>query len=124
MSTAFVYIVCSVLILLVIREIQPSIAMLGGIFITLATVGAAVGKFTAFTDFFRGLVRGEYGDDMLLMLQVTGVSVCADVGADICTQAGYASAGKGLLLYGRVCILLMALPLVKELTDGVRVFFS
>ena len=119
MNMTVVYAVCAVLILLLVKDMNPTYALLGGVFVSLVLVSASLGLFADFVSDLSDMLDEAVTEHLSLMLKVTGVSICADVGADICVSLGYATVAKGLVMYARVSILLLALPLVKELLDGI-----
>ncbi len=123
MTSTVVYAVCAVLILTVIKDMKPTYALLGGVMVAAVMFVGAVSLFGEFTKELTDMLDDGVHEYLRFMLRVTGVSVCADIGSDICVQMGYASVGKGIVLYGRVSVLILAMPLVKELLNGVQALF-
>lgn len=123
MTSTVVYAVCAVLVLTVIKDLKPTYALLGGVMVSAVMFLGAVSMFGDFTKELSDMLDDGVQEYLVFMLKVTGVSICADVGSDICVQLGYAGVGKGIVLYGRVSVLLLAMPLVKELLNGVQALF-
>lgn len=122
MSGAIIYAVSAALILVVIKDINPTFSLLGGVYVGIVLFAFGVKLISGFFESFSGELPSEVEQSLSLILKVTGVSICTDVCADICVQLGYTAAGKGVVMCGRINVLLMALPLVKELLQSLRVF--
>ncbi len=122
MNSTLVYAVCAVLVLAVIKDINPTFSLLGGMYVGIVLFASGIRSFSEFYQSISNEMPSEVTEAIVLIMKVTGISICTDVGADICGQLGYAAAGKGMVLCGRISVLIMSLPLVKELLSSVQVF--
>ena len=123
MITLLLNAVCAALILLIVRELKPEYAVLGGVFVTVTLIGASVGIFGDLLS--RSGQFASYGVDeyIAVMLKVAGVCICVDVCSELCGQCGYPSVAKGILLYGKAQLLVLVFPYIDRLLAGVSSLF-
>ena len=57
-------------------------------------------------------IKTEYAE---IMLKALGISICAKIGGDICRDSGESAIGGKVEFCGRVCLLVLALPIFEEL---------
>ena len=52
-----------------------------------------------------------------MLLKCLGISLLASLAGDICEDAGYQSLASQIILAGKMCILLLCLPLYKDVLE-------
>ncbi len=76
----------------------------------------AIGIFSPLIDFFRSISgEGALSSYLPLMLKALGITLCSDLVSDICRDSGNTSLASGIELVGKAEILLLSLPLIKEM---------
>lgn len=123
MSPVILYAVCAAVILLIVRELKPEYALLGGVFVSLSIVGVCVSEFAKLISGMGDYSAYGVNEYIGVMLKVAGICIFADVGADICAQCGFPSVSKGVLVFGKAQLLLIVLPYIDLLINSVGSLF-
>lgn len=123
MSPVVLYAVCAAVILLIVRELKPEYALLGGVFVSLSIVGVCVKEFARIIGGIGDYSAYGVNEYIGVMLKVAGICIFADVGADICAACGFPSVSKGVLIFGKTQLLLTVLPYVDLLIKCVGSLF-
>lgn len=88
-------------------------------------LGAAVSAFLPVTEFvFEAIDTSGFGEYLTTLTKALGITLAVQLSADVCRDAGEASLGAKLELVGKAEILVLCLPLIRDLitlaTDIVR----
>ena len=79
-------------------------------------LGAAVSAFLPVTEFvFEAVDTSGFGEYLTTLTKALGITLAVQLSADICRDAGEASLGAKLELVGKAEILVLCLPMIREL---------
>ncbi len=103
------------LFLLLIRrfspELAPPLTLCLTIFLTLAAVTAMIPLFA----YLKELELGTFDTYLPYMMKSVGISILSSTAASLCRDCGESSIASKLELLGKCEILLLSLPLLREL---------
>ncbi len=98
----------------VIRETRPSLApyvtAASGVFL----LGYIIVSSAPIIEFLKALDDLASGG-ISVMLKALGIAVCCQVSAEICRDCGEASSASRVELAGKIGILLLSLPLIRDI---------
>ncbi|MCI8589954.1 MAG: hypothetical protein HFE77_04505 [Clostridiales bacterium] len=123
MIRLFVFSVCAALLLIIVKELKPEYAKLGGILVTLMISLACIGLFADIVSNVKALGEAGVTEYVNVLLKVAGVCICVDISSDLCAECGYPSVSKSVLLYGKAQLILIIFPYIQKLITGVSSFF-
>ena len=123
MIKIFVFSVCAALILIVVKELRPEYAKLGGILVTLMISIVCVGLFAEIVSKVEAFSEYGVSEYVNVMLRVAGVCICVDISSDLCAECGYVSVSKSVLLYGKAQLILIVIPYVQTLISAIASLF-
>ena len=112
--------ICAVILKQIKPELVIFVVITGSVlilFMILETVGGVFGEFKSLLD-KTGLNNGVFTS----VLKIIGVGYLVEFAGDICTEAGVSSVSSKLLLAGKILILVMCLPIVKNLIEVILKF--
>ena len=108
----------SVMMILLLREWRPGMAAPLRLAVVLLLTGASVGLFLPVVARVRALLslssKGELGAPIM---RAAGVALLTELTASFCRDLGENGVAEGVLLFGRLEILVLCLPLVDTLID-------
>jgi len=79
---------------------------------------AAVAAMSPLGDFVRDIdPAGEYSSYFSVMMKGLGTAMLGECAADICNDCGETSIARGAEICTKICILVIALPLLKSLVE-------
>lgn len=55
------------------------------------------------------------GQYMTLIIKVTGINYVAELSSDICKEAGYATIAGQIIIFGKLSVMLMCVPIIQTL---------
>lgn len=117
--------VLCVAVILVIRELKGSLAWgikVGGIILVAGMIVADAGGFLDRASAFLGESRiSEYTS---VMLKALGVSFLVKICSDICRESGEGSIAFGVESAGKLCVLYMCLPFIKDVIKYAEEFLK
>lgn len=109
---------CTVIFTVLLKERRGEMAVMislaGGIFL----FGAAVSAFVPSVEFVSEAVSSmdnSFSAYISVLLKALGIASAVQITADICRDAGESSVASKVELAGKAEILLISLPMVKEL---------
>ena len=109
---------------MLLKQIKPELtifAVMAGsiviLFLIIQAVGGVFGEYKTLLD-KTGLNSGIFTN----VLKVIGVGYIVEFAGDICNDAGVGSISQKILLAGKVLILIMCLPIIKNLIDIILQF--
>ena len=108
----------SVMMILLLREWRPTMAVPLRLGVVLLLTVAAVGLFEPVVSRVRALLSfAPEGALTAPLLRAAGVALISELSASFCRDLGENSVAEGVLLFGRLEILVLCLPLVDALID-------
>ena len=112
--------ICAVILKQVKPELVIFVVITGSVlilFMILQTVGGVLGEYKSILD-KTGLNNGIFTS----VLKIIGVGYLVEFAGDVCTEAGVPSISSKLLLAGKMLILVMCLPIIKNLIEVILKF--
>jgi len=94
-------------------EFAPLVRVCGMVLIFGMAIIAASDIFSELEALLLGDAVSGYA---VLMLKALGIALISKISADICRDSGEGAIGSGVELGGKLVILSMCIPLIKELT--------
>jgi len=113
--------IVAVVLLLVIRQQRPEIAVLLGLVVGVAIFFMVAQRLVAVVDFLRDLASRAKVDDLYLntILKIVGIAYIAEIGAQVCRDAEENSVASKVELAGKVLILVLAMPIVMAILETI-----
>ena len=116
--------VCGALLFLLLRRENPEFAVLGafccGAMILLAVL-PSVREVFGFAEEVSGL-SGLSGDCPGILLKALAVAYITQFSADACRDCGQSGVAGKIALAGKISILVLSFPLVRQIIEAVRTF--
>lgn len=111
--------IVSVVLLLVIRQQRPEVAVLLGLAVGLAVFLMVAQRLAAILDFLRDLASRAQVDSLYLntILKIVGIAYMAEIGTQVCHDAGENSVASKVELAGKILILVLAMPIVMAILE-------
>lgn len=109
--------ICALVTLTVIRELRKEYAPLFLLGFAVVLLGYLIPKLGDALDFLRECTDLVGGERISPILRALGITYLTSVASEICKSAGEAGVGNTIELAGRVEILLLCIPLFRELLD-------
>lgn len=108
----------SAMLALLLKELRaaavPAVRLAG----TLLLLGAALGLCAPILKTISELMAlADGGAYTALLLRGVGIALIAELAASLCRDMGEGTVAEGVVLFGRLEILLLALPLLRELLN-------
>jgi len=113
--------IVSVVLLLVIRQQRPEVAVLLGLAVGLAVFLMVAQRLAAVLDFLRDLASRAKVDSLYLntILKIVGIAYMAEIGTQVCHDAGENSVASKVELAGKILILVLAMPIVMAILETI-----
>ena len=105
----------------VLKEIKPSLAAVAGIVTGLIIVYSLLDEFTYIVDSFRQLSVIAEIDDALIktIIKIIGIGYLTEFSAGIAEDYGSQSIAKKIEFGGKVCIAVLAVPVITGLISTI-----
>ena len=119
-ATGIITAICAVILKQIKPELVIIVVITGSIlilFMVLQTVGGVLQEYKSLLE-KTGLNNGVFTS----VLKIIGVGYLVEFAGDICSEAGVPSIQSKILLAGKVLILVMCLPILKNLIDVIIKF--
>ena len=100
---------------LALRKDQPAFAFLVSVCGAVCLLGVVARQLQPVVTWLQTLAVYTQGQHLSCLLQVLGIALVAQFAADLCRDAGLASAAAAAELGGRMLALLQVLPLIESL---------
>ena len=104
---------------LIVKPLKPEVAIFvslaGGIIILVLCFGGINDIILTITNFANK--TGINGSLITLLLKLLGIGYLTEFACNICTEAGNVSLADKISLAGKICILLMGLPIISNLLN-------
>ncbi|MBP3376385.1 MAG: stage III sporulation protein AD [Clostridia bacterium] len=108
-----------VLLLVVLRRESPdsaiSLRMVAGVLLAVACVSAMTPMIVYVNELASGLLPDNLSGAVETLLKVLGVSLLTHISATVCRDSGEGSIASYVELGGKIEIMLLSLPLIKEI---------
>jgi len=108
--------ICVMMFGILLKERQSEMAILtsvaGSVFLLTAIIPTLVPSITFITDAIQSTALSSYS---AVLLKTLGVSYVIQITAEICRDAGESSTASKIELAGKAEILLLSLPIIKDL---------
>ena len=116
---------CALAATIVLRSVKNDMAGLVGIAASVILLGAGVVTLTPIIEFVGEITADSgFGKYMSLMLKALGISLAVQFASEICRDSGESALASKLELIGKAEILLLCIPLIKELMALASEFMS
>jgi stage III sporulation protein AD len=103
------------LFLLLIRQFRPELAPPLNLCLTLFLTLSAIAAMIPLLSFLKELEMGKFDVYLPYLMKSMGISLLSTTAADLCRDSGEGSIANKLELLGKCEIVLLSLPLLKEL---------
>ncbi|MBQ4121735.1 MAG: hypothetical protein IJD35_06965 [Clostridia bacterium] len=105
-----------VTLLIMIRAIKSELAIPLSLCISVMLTGISLAICNPIIDFLNNLVEPSSKNYITLLLKSVGISLVVSTASDICRDCGENAIAAKVELLGKCEILLLSLPLLKEIT--------
>ena len=105
----------------VLREVKPSLAAIAGIVTGIVIIYSLLDEFTMIIDNFRELTALADIDNALVktIVKIIGIGYLTEFSAGIAEDYGSASIAKKVEFGGKICIAVLALPVITGLVNTI-----
>ena len=113
--------VLAVFLILVLRELRPSMALSARLATTVGLTGAALALCAPVVARMRFLLELGGGEGVsVLLLRALGVALVCELAAGFCRDLGEGGVADALTLFGKTEILVLSLPLIDDVLEMAR----
>ena len=111
--------IIAVVLVIVIKNQRPEIALILTIFASLSILLFAIYKMSDIVNVLNELVNvsGINKDFLTIIIKVTAIAYIVEFGKNICVDAGQTAIATKLEIAGKVIIVTLSLPLVSSLVS-------
>jgi len=106
-----------VTLLMIIRRIKGEMAVPLSLCLSVMLVGISLAICEPILEFINTLVKPSSKKYITILLKSVGISLVASVASDICRDCGENTIAAQVEMLGKCEILLLSLPLLKEITE-------
>ena len=105
----------------VLREIKPSLAAVAGIVTGIVIIYSLLDEFTLIIDSFKELTSLAQIDNALVktIVKIIGIGYLTEFSAGIAEDYGSASIARKVEFGGKICIAVLALPVITGLVNTI-----
>lgn len=108
-----------VILLIMIRSIKGELAVPLSLCISVMLIGVSLSICTPIIEFLNNMAEPSSKNYMTTLLKSVGISLVVSTVSDICRDSGESALASKVELVGKCEILLLSLPLLKEITSFV-----
>ena len=105
-----------VILLIMIRSIKGELAVPLSLCISVMLIGVSLSICTPIIEFLNNMAEQGSKNHMTTLLKSVGISLVVSTASDICRDSGENALASKVELVGKCEILLLSLPLLKEIT--------
>lgn len=110
--------VVSALAVALLRQLRSEIASVASAVLGICIFIAVVKTLSPFVEYVKEIASGQGVEGFfLIMLKALAVSVVCRMSSEICRDCGEAGLGAKVELIGKAGIVLLSLPIIKQLLD-------
>lgn len=118
--------IITVVAVVILKQIKPELsifAIIAGSLVIIFMILQAVG--TVFVDYKNLLDKTGLNSGIFTsVLKIIGVGYLVEFASDICNDAGVGSISNKILLAGKILIMIMCMPIIKNLLELIINFVS
>lgn len=106
-----------VLLGIVLKEVHKTYAMLVVFVGSILIIGLIIPKIQVIwqlTETLRTYLGGE-GEFLKILLKMIGIAWVAELGANLCVDAGFSAVAKQIEMYGKILLVLVSVPIIQKL---------
>ena len=108
----------SVILILALRSFRADLALPARVAAVLLICGAALALYLPVIERMRSLFALAEGTELAApILRATGIALIAELTAGFCRDLGEGSVAEGVLLFGKLEILVLCLPLIDAVLE-------
>lgn len=109
------------ILILVIRQQRPEIALLLSLVLSVMIFMLVVGKLSLIVDLFRKLADQANINQLYLntVLKIIGIAYISEFGAQVCRDAGEGAVAGKIEFAGKIMILVLAIPIIAVVLDTI-----
>ena len=109
--------IISAMLISLLKQSKPEIAILLGVAVGIIVIILVVDELYEIILSFYNIaeVSGIAGDVFALLLKIVGIGYIAEFSSSVCADSGCKSIGEKILFAAKVVIMIMALPIIKDL---------
>lgn len=109
--------ICALAVLTLLRELRKEYAPLFMLGFTVVLLAAMIPKLSGAVDFLKECASAAGGERISVVIRALGITYLTSTASELCRSAGESALGNTIELAGRVEILLLCIPLFRELLD-------
>lgn len=110
--------ILSVFLIFLLRQLRTELALPARLAAVLLLCGAALALYLPVVERMRALFSLANGADLATpVLRATGIALIAELTASFCRDLGEGSVADGVLLFGKLEILVLCLPLIDDVLE-------
>lgn len=107
---------CALIGVIILKGQKSEFSSLVSLSASVILLGAAVNAFLPVTEFvFEAVETSGFEEYLATLTKALGITLAVQLSADVCRDAGEASLGAKLELVGKAEILVLCLPLIRDL---------
>lgn len=109
--------IISAMLISLLKQSKPEIAVLLGVAVGIIVVILVVDELYEIILSFYNIaeISGIAGDVFALVLKIVGIGYLAEFSASVCADSGCNSIGDKILFSAKIVIMILALPIIKDL---------
>ena len=109
--------IISAMLISLLKQSKPEIAILLGVSVGIIVIILVVDELYEVILSFYDIaeVSGIAGEVFTLVLKIVGIGYIAEFSSSICADSGCKSIGEKILFAAKIVIMIMALPIIKDL---------
>lgn len=109
--------ITSAILITLLKQTKPEIAVILGVAVGIIIIILVADELYEVIVSFYGIAQtsGISGSIFSLILKIIGIGYLAEFSAGICADSGCKSVGDKILFAGKVVIMILALPVIKDL---------
>lgn len=109
-------VLCALIVCIIFKNIKSEYSLLVRIAVTVMVSILSLALITPLFNFIDEISQNTVIYNYLpILIKALGIALLVQITADICTDAGEISLGERIELFGKVQILVISIPLIKNL---------
>ncbi len=107
---------CAVMCIMVLKNHKGELSAAVGIITSVILISMAMAEFTPAFDFANEIVTNtEFGEYFTVLMKAMGITMAVQFTSEICRDCGEGGIASKLELAGKVEVMILCLPFIKEL---------
>lgn len=109
-------VICSLVICIIFKNLKSEYSLFVRILITLSVFGVSISIFYPIFSYIEEItINTQIYQFLPIILKALGISLSVQITADICDDAQETSLAQSIIFFGQAQILIISLPLMKNL---------